>query len=163
MTSRRSTYGPLGIGVVMTLALANWGAEPAQAGPRTSHAASQATLAAAADPASAAVRINQHEFEQLKHEGNVVLVDVRSHSAYLDAHLPDAVSIPLEKLEGSLARLRSANTRIVLYCGGDAAMKSGRAAVLLREHGFEHVYCLDGGFERWVAAGRVVVVQPSET
>lgn len=163
MTSRPSSYGPLGIAVVLTLALASWGADQAQAGPRSSRSASQTTLAAPADPASAAVRISQHEFDQFKREGNVVLVDVRSGRAYLNAHLPDAVSIPLEKLEGSLARLRAANTRIVLYCGGDAAMKSGRAAVLLRAHGFEHVYCLDGGFERWVATGRVVVVQPSET
>jgi rhodanese-related sulfurtransferase len=109
------------------------------------------------------VRIDIGQFEQLLHQGNVVLVDVRSYGSYLHAHLPNAVSIPLEKLEESLERLRRADARIVLYCGGEAGVKSGRAAALLREYGFRHVYCLDGGFDQWVASGRVVVVQPTET
>ena len=121
-----------------------------------------ASAAQATGQAPEVVRIDIDQFEQLLHEGNVVLVDVRSYGSYLDAHLPNAISIPLDKLERSLARLRKANARIVLYCGGQAGLKSGRAATLLREHGFQRVYCLDGGFDRWVASGRVVFVQPTE-
>jgi len=109
--------------------------------------------------AAAVIRISQQEFERLLHEGNVVLVDVRDHRAYLQAHLPKAVSIPLDQLEASLPRLRAANARIVLYCGA-LGLKSGRAAELLRAHGFERVYCLDGGFDHWVGSGRVVIVPP---
>ena len=74
---------------------------------------------------------------------------------------PDAVSIPLEELEGALARLGAADARILLYCGGPAGKRSGRAAALLRQRGFDRVYCLDGGIARWVASGRVVIVNPT--
>jgi rhodanese-related sulfurtransferase len=112
------------------------------------------------EQASRVVRITLADFDRLLNEGNVILIDVRPSHAYLQAHLPNAVSIPLEELEGALARL-AANARIVLYCGGAAGKRSGRAAAVLRERGFHRVYCLDGGFARWVASGRVVIVNPT--
>ena len=119
--------------------------------------------AAARMPAQAfgVARIAFEDFERLLNEGNVILIDVRPYHAYLQAHLPNAVSIPLEELEGALARLGVANARIVLYCGGPAGKRSGRAAAVLHQRGFDRVYCLDGGIARWVASGRVVIVNPT--
>ena len=110
---------------------------------------------------SRVVRIALEDFERLLNDGNVILIDVRPYHAFLQAHLPNAVSIPLEELEGALARLGAANARIALYCGGPAGKRSGRAAALLRERGFDRVYGLDGGIARWVSSGRVVVVNPT--
>ena len=88
-----------------------------------------------------------------------------SPAARMPAQAFRGVRIALEDLErlleGALVRLGAANARIVLYCGGPAGKKSGRAAALLRERGFDRVYCLDGGFARWVASGRVVIVNPT--
>jgi rhodanese-related sulfurtransferase len=152
MTSVRLYYNVLGLCLVSALAMVGGSAQAAP-----DH------VAAAAEQAAGITRITPAQFERFLHEGNVVLVDVRSYGAYLNAHLPSATSIPLDKLEGALAKLRRSNARIVLYCGGDAGVKSGRAATLLLDHGFQEVYCLDGGFERWVASGRVVFVEPTET
>ena len=84
-----------------------------------------------------------------------------SRSALRWAVAVTLVSIPLEELEGALARLGAANARIVLYCGGPAGRRSGRAAAVRRERGFDRVYCLDGGFARWLASGRVVIINPT--
>jgi len=108
-----------------------------------------------------AQRITIDDFARLANEGEVILIDVRSERAYLDGHLPHAVSIPLERLQGAVARLRATNARIVLYCGGSAGRQSGRGAALLHEHGIDRVYCLDGGFAAWVNSGRVVIVDPA--
>ena len=158
MSSVCLRHSVLGLGVVVTLALGGLGTRPGLAGPRLA-----ASPVPAAGQAAGVTRITPEQFVQLLHQGNVVLVDVRSYGSYLDAHLPDAMSIPLDKLEGSLRHLRATGATIVLYCSGPAGEKSGRAAALLLAHGFERVYCLDGGFQRWVASGRVVFVQPTET
>jgi rhodanese-related sulfurtransferase len=153
--SRRALYWA----VAVTLAVVGWDAPPAPAG---SHATASASPPARLEKqASHVVRIALEEFDRLVKEGNVILIDVRPYHAYQRAHLPNAMSIPLEELEGALTRLSAANARIVLYCGGPAGKRSGRAADVLRERGFERVYCLDGGFEGWLASGRVVIVNPT--
>ena len=145
--------------VAVTLAVAGWDAPPARAG---SHATASANPPARlAKQPSGVVRIPLEAFDRLVKERNVILIDVRPYHVYQQAHLPNAVSIPLEELEGALARLSATNARIVLYCGGQAGKRSGRAAAFLRERGFDRVYCLDGGFGAWLASGRVVIVNPA--
>lgn len=113
-------------------------------------------------PDPAVARIGPEEVERLVRAGDVLVVDVRPHDVYLRGHLPGAVSIPVDQLEEALPRLRAANTRIVLYCDGQAGLKSGRAAALLEEHGVERVACLEGGYQCWVASGRVVFAEPTD-
>ena len=159
MTSHPPRRTALCWAVAVAFVVVEWVAPAALA----NSCATASASAAARMPAQAfrGVRIALEDLERLLNEGNVILIDVRPYHAYLQAHLPNAVSIPLEELEGALVRLGAANARIVLYCGGPAGKKSGRAAALLRERGFDRVYCLDGGFARWVASGRVVIVNPT--
>lgn len=145
-----------------TLALAAASRTPVLAAPPPRALVSSSVATQAQQPPGAVIRITLERFEQFLEEGNVVLIDVRSDRAYLFAHLPDAVSIPLDALEAELDKLRAMHVRIVFYCDGQAGVKSGRAATLLKERGFTHIYCLEGGFAGWVASGRVVVVQPSD-
>jgi rhodanese-related sulfurtransferase len=145
---RRSTLAAAAV----AFALLGWGTQPAYAG---------SPSFARAGEAYRAQRITTDDLARLAKEGDVILIDVRSERAFREAHLPNAVSIPLQRLNDAVARLRATNARIVLYCGGAAGTKSGRAATLLREHGIDRVYCLDGGFEAWVSSGRVVIVDPA--
>jgi len=156
-----SNRSVLSTAVAIALSVVGWGAVTTSAGSRQAALTNPVPSGQTTQQAPTVIRISQQEFERLLHEGNVILVDVRDHRAYLQAHLPEAVSIPLDQLEASLPRLRAANARIVLYCGA-LGLKSGRAAELLRAHGFERVYCLDGGFDRWVDSGRVVIVPPTD-
>jgi hypothetical protein len=47
--------------------------------------------------------------------GGVVVLDVRSASAFADGHIPGALSIPLDQIEARLGELRKANA-VVAYC-----------------------------------------------
>ncbi len=151
------------LATAFTLALVGLSSPPSLAAAQLAASNSSVSAQQPAETPAGVVRLNLEQFEHLMQEGNVVLVDVRAYRAYDYAHLPDAESIPLDELERAIDRLRATNARIVFYCDGPAGVKSGRAAALLRQRGFAHIYCLDGGFERWVASGRVVVVQPSDS
>lgn len=106
------------------------------------------------------LRIGVEEFERLLRQGDVVVIDVRDGAAYHRAHIPGAVSVPLDQLEKGYARLHEVRARIVTYCAGPRGDKGASAAALLRRLG-ARAYALDGGFERWVGAGRVVEVAPT--
>ena len=112
----------------------------------------------------------------------VTLLDIRwslaggaDRAAYTAGHLPGAVFIDLDKHlaappgrggrhllpapERFAAAMRHAGVRrhvpVVAYDRRDGTA-AARAWWLLRHHGHERVYLLDGGYDAWVAAGGVV-------
>ncbi|WP_437679878.1 thioredoxin [Sorangium sp. So ce131] len=88
------------------------------------------------------------ELAQLIREGQVVPVDTREGNAYGRAHIPGAVHIPLEEIEGRLAELHMLPGAPVLYCrSGD---KSKDVAAKLAEEGVPVAF-LEGGFLLWEA------------
>ena len=119
-------------------------------------------LALTAGPAAADLRIGLQEFDRLRHDGRVLVVDVRDEAAYRKAHVPGAVSIPIDQLDAQAEHLRASGDRVVTYCGGPAGEAGARAAARLRHLGLGDVWVLDGGLQRWVDAGRVVVVDPND-
>lgn len=66
-----------------------------------------------ADPA---LRISVDEFARLVSTGTVVIVDVRDAESYAAGHIPGAMSVPLESVEGAVERLRALNKPVVTYC-----------------------------------------------
>jgi thioredoxin len=92
--------------------------------------------------------IRAPELAQLIREGQVVPVDTREAHAYGRAHIPGAVHIPLEEIEGRLAELHMLAGAPVLYCrSGD---KSKDVAAKLAEEGVPVAF-LEGGFLSWEA------------
>ena len=49
--------------------------------------------------------------------GEVVLVDVRSRGAYVQGHIPGALSIPSREVEGRATEIRRMDRQPILYCG----------------------------------------------
>ena len=100
----------------------------------------------------------------LRIRDDVLVVDVREASAFLDGHLPGAIHVPRGYLE-ALAdpdyghchpELAVARDRVVvLYC--DSGTRSALAAVTLQEMGFAEVYNLGGGINVWDAEDKPVV------
>jgi thioredoxin 1/putative thioredoxin len=83
-------------------------------------------------------------------EGAVVPIDTRDAAAFGRAHLPGAVHMPLEELEGRLAELYMVQGHPVLYCrGGD---KTKELAAKLAEQGVAIAF-LEGGLLAWEAEG----------
>jgi thioredoxin len=98
----------------------------------------------------AAGALKPAELAQLLAGGAVVPVDTRDAAAFGRAHLPGAVSMPLEGIESRLAELHMLQGQPVLYCrSGD---KTKELAEKLAEQGMPVAF-LDGGLLAWEADG----------
>ena len=87
----------------------------------------------------------------------VVPVDTRESAAFSRAHVPGAVNMPLDEIEGRLAELHMLPGPPVLYCrSGD---KTKELAARLAEQGVS-VPFLEGGLLAWEAEG-LEVERPS--
>jgi thioredoxin len=86
------------------------------------------------------------ELAEAMKEGAVVAVDTRDPGAFGRAHLPGAVNMPLEEIEGRLAELHMLPARPVVYCrSGD---KTKELADRLNEQGLPVAF-LEGGILAW--------------
>src|SRR5947207_1838030 len=108
-----------GILVVALLGFAFWrmshNATPAAT--EQAAAAAPAAPAATSDDASRAAmpRISVAELHDRLAKGEVTLIDVRDADAYLDAHIPGAMHIPLARIDGEISYLPKGKP-IVTYC-----------------------------------------------
>jgi rhodanese-related sulfurtransferase len=87
-------------------------------------------------------------------KGLVTVLDVRPAEEYAAGHLPGAVNIPIEQLEGGLARLPK-KREVIAYCRGPYCLMSFEAVAKLRQRGWR-ARRLEDGFPEWRAAGRPV-------
>jgi thioredoxin 1 len=92
--------------------------------------------------------VKARELAQLLKEKQVAAVDTREASAFGRAHIPGAINMPLEELEGRLAELHMLGADPILYCrSGD---RSKEMADKLAAQGVP-VGFLEGGFLLWEA------------
>jgi rhodanese-related sulfurtransferase len=86
-----------------------------------------------------------------------VLIDVREADEFVAGHIPGAVHASRGMLEFKLSstpELSSRDLKIVMYC-----KTSGRAALAARslhDMGYLSVTSIEGGFDAWISAGKVV-------
>lgn len=77
-----------------------------------------------------------------------VLLDCREQNEYDFAHLPGCVLYPLSGIAERLTDLTEyQNQTIVVYC--HHGVRSQRVAQWLLSQGFENVFNLAGGIDRW--------------
>ncbi len=81
----------------------------------------------------------------------VVVIDVRPANEYRTAHIPLAVSIPLEELGERLAELPRDKT-VVAYCRGPYCVLASEAVELLVARGY-HAFRLEDSVHDWQARG----------
>jgi rhodanese-related sulfurtransferase len=82
-----------------------------------------------------------------------IVVDVRDRSVSADAHLPNALLIPLDVLVARMGKMEVAKTAdIVVYCG-DGSTLGPRAAAALNAAGYAHAVNLGSGLDGWEKAG----------
>jgi adenylyltransferase/sulfurtransferase len=74
----------------------------------------------------------------------IALIDARSDSEYQTEHIPDAISIPVQKID--TVKELAANKRLVTYCSTGA--RSYEALIILKKYQINGVN-LNGGFEAW--------------
>jgi rhodanese-related sulfurtransferase len=100
--------------------------------------------------------IGRDELVRRATTGDVVLLDLRPRDEYEAAHIPGAISIPLDDLESHLALLPT-EAEIVAYCRGPYCVMAPRGIALLRRHGYR-VRRLEDGVGDWRLAGLPVAV-----
>ena len=90
------------------------------------------------------------ELAQLLAGGAVVPIDTRDAGAFGRAHLPGAVNMPFEEIEGRLAELHMLSGQPVVYCrSGD---KTKELSERLTEQGMPVAF-LEGGLLAWESEG----------
>ena len=94
--------------------------------------------------------------QQLLHDDDVVVLDVRPIKEFKAGHIPGAQSIPISELERRLDEL-SLEREVVAYCRGPYCVFSDEAVALLRARGFQ-ANRLSAGLPDWRSAGLPVEV-----
>ncbi|GGY10024.1 rhodanese-like domain-containing protein [Streptomyces tanashiensis] len=87
------------------------------------------------------------------------VVDVRTPGEFASGHLPGAVNVPLDRVDGSLADLRQAAETgpLLLVCASGA--RSEKGAAVLASHGIAAA-SLTGGTRAWTEAGHGLAYPP---
>jgi rhodanese-related sulfurtransferase len=90
----------------------------------------------------------------LERGDTLVLVDALGPISYAAAHLPGALNIPPERVDGLAARrIPDLDTQVVVYCANPACVSSVQVAARLVELGYRNVRHYAGGKDDWRAAG----------
>lgn len=84
-------------------------------------------------------------------QGEAILLDVRPSDEFQSAHIPFAISVPIETLEERLRSLPK-NKEIVAYCRGPFCVWAKEAVEILQSHGYKARHIREG-VQDWAAAG----------
>jgi NADPH-dependent 2,4-dienoyl-CoA reductase/sulfur reductase-like enzyme/rhodanese-related sulfurtransferase len=90
---------------------------------------------------------------------NEVLIDVRTREEYNKAHIPGALSFPVDELRNHLEELRT-YAGINIYC--QVGLRGYLAYRILKQSGFEKVNNLSGGFTTWQACHNEIMIGEKE-
>ncbi len=91
--------------------------------------------------------VSLSELKDRMEKGEVLLLDVRPKEEYEKAHIPGAVSMPIEELREKLSSLPT-NCNIVAYCRGSYCLMSAEAVKLLKSKGI-NAYRLEESVQDW--------------
>jgi len=83
--------------------------------------------------------------------GLITVLDVRPEEEFAAGHVPGAINVPIDKLEGYLAKLPK-RKEVIAYCRGPYCLMSFEAVEKLRRRGFK-AKRLQDGYPEWHAAG----------
>jgi rhodanese-related sulfurtransferase len=96
------------------------------------------------------------DFEkQIATQTEKVVLDVRTPSEYNAGHLTQAklMNVNDSNFKQQLSALKK-DKPVYVYCA--AGVRSNKAAKIMRQEGFTHVFELSGGIQAWQAAGKPV-------
>jgi rhodanese-related sulfurtransferase len=83
-----------------------------------------------------------------------VLVDALAPISFAGAHLPGAINIPPDSVDGRAERrIPARDTEVVVYCAGPDCDSSVQVAARLIELGYRNVRHYSGGKSDWRDAG----------
>lgn len=90
--------------------------------------------------------------EMMENNDKFKLVEVLSEDSYKDGHIPNAINIPVDRLEKEARKLKKTET-IVVYCASYTCHASTNAAKILLNMGYSKVLDFKASKKAWVDAG----------
>jgi thiosulfate/3-mercaptopyruvate sulfurtransferase len=121
----------------------------------------------APEPVYPEITVDHEWLASLAGRSDVVLVDARDESPYLDGHIPGAISIPSRSLRAPLAagpylgsQGLTGSERFVCYADSTLSGEGATLFWFLEVAGATRVSLLEGGIGRWVASGRDLETTP---
>lgn len=91
--------------------------------------------------------VTRAELQRRLAEGDVQVIDVRPVEEYRAAHIPGAISVPLEELPSRMGQLPR-DREVIAYCRGPYCVLAPQAVSLLRRRGFR-ARRLEDGLPEW--------------
>jgi rhodanese-related sulfurtransferase len=110
-----------------------------------------APQAVAAPPANVPF-IEQAEAKKLADANGLTILDVRDADAFLAAHIPGALQIPLARVEGEVPYLPKEKP-MVAYCTCPHDEAAIEAVQILQHAGVRDARVLHGGLQEWTRLG----------
>jgi phage shock protein E len=85
-------------------------------------------------------------------DSGATIIDVRTPEEYASGHIPGSRNINIKDpdFDRTILTLDKAKSYAV-YCA--SGVRSGKAAGVMRDHGFMNVYTLEGGIRTWKEKG----------
>jgi ArsR family transcriptional regulator len=83
-------------------------------------------------------------------DGLITVIDVRPAEEFAAGHLPNAINIPIDRLDQELERLPT-DGEVIAYCRGPYCLLAFEAVTKLRDKGFA-ARRLEDGFPEWKLA-----------
>lgn len=99
--------------------------------------------------------VDSNKFEEQMKEPTSQIVDVRTSSEFNEGHITNSVNMDVNEndFESKIATLDKEKP-VMVYCRSGG--RSAKAAGILKEKGFKHVYDLDGGMIGWSEAKKPI-------
>jgi len=100
--------------------------------------------------------VNVQEANKLIEENNenskFVILDVRTREEYGAGHIEDSINIDYKSpnFKEEISKLDKEKIYLT-YCR--SGRRSAKSAEIMKEHGFENIYIIDGGIVAWNKAG----------
>jgi rhodanese-related sulfurtransferase len=112
-----------------------------------------------AEPAAAELAADALVARQATGDAALIVLDVRSAEEFAAGHVPGAINVPHDALEGQLSTLPQLKDHdVVVYC--KSGRRAGLALEVLARHGYTRLQHLTGDMEGWRAASRPVELTP---
>lgn len=93
-------------------------------------------------------QVSPLEMPSLQRSGKSTIIDVNSEAHFATQHIPNAINVPLEKIDANnKALMKHKNNTVIVAC--QSGGRSAKAARKLRELGFDNVHILRGGLMAW--------------
>jgi rhodanese-related sulfurtransferase len=87
-------------------------------------------------------------------KGLVQFVDARTPSEFKAGHLPGALNMPVDEIEGKQGRVNLPSDKtLVIYCSDPECPRSAQLAELLSRQGIKGIRIMPGGWAGWYDAG----------